>query len=218
MVDHVRVAVLIDGSYFNRVSNFYKFEHELGRRVSVGGLLDFIRVAAADLEGVPPKRASVVEAHYFRGRYTLRDLEDRARTANFVEESLRNDRVFDQILAASNITPHFTRIDTSAEPPKEQGIDVWLALEAYDLAVNNRSDVIVLVAGDGDFVPLMRKINGIGKRAMLVAWRLRSENAEIRYSANLAKEAAYFLDMAELIDHPEDEELAELTDALFVDA
>jgi uncharacterized LabA/DUF88 family protein len=121
-------------------------------------------------------------------------------------------------LAASNITPHFTRIDTSSEPPKEQGIDVWLALEAYDLAVNNRSDVIVLVAGDGDFVPLMRKINGIGKRAMLVAWRLRSENAEIRYSANLAKEAAYFLDMAELIDHPEDEELAELTDALFVDA
>ncbi len=213
-----RIAVMIDGSYFNRVSNFYKFEHVAGRRLSLSGLMDFIRVATADMEDVPRSRARVVEAHYFRGRYTVRDLEERARTGNFVEDALRNDRVFDQILAASNITPHFTRIDTNSEPPKEQGIDVWLALEAFDLAVSDRCDVVALVAGDGDFVPLVKKINAIGKRALVVAWAMKSDQgAEVRYSGALAGAAAYFLDMADLIDNPDDGEQSALVDQLFVD-
>ena len=148
----------------------------------------------------------------------MRDLEDRARNASFVEESLRNDRVFDQILAASNITPHFTRIDTNSEPPKEQGIDVWLALEAFDLAVSDRCDVVALVAGDGDFVPLVKKINAIGKRALVVAWSMKSEaGTQVRDSGPLAGAAAYFLDMADLIDNPDDEEQRALVDQLFVD-
>ena len=213
-----RIAVMIDGSYFNRVSNFYKFEHPAARRLSLSGLMDFIRIACADMEAVPRTRARVVEAHYFRGRYTVRDLEDRARSPNFLEESLRNDRVFDQILAASNITPHFTRIDTNSEPPKEQGIDVWLALEAFDLAVSNRCDVVALLAGDGDFVPLVKKINAIGKRALVVAWGMKSEQgAEVRFSSALAGSAAYFLDMADLIDNPDDDEQRGLVDQLFVD-
>jgi uncharacterized LabA/DUF88 family protein len=213
-----RIAVMIDGSYFNRVSNFYKFEHDAGRRLSLSGLMEFIRVACADMEDVPRTRARVVEAHYFRGRYTVRDLEDRARTADFVEESLRNDRVFDQILAASNITPHYTRIDTKVDPPTEQGIDVWLALEAFDLAVSNRCDVVALVAGDGDFVPLVKKINAIGKRALVVAWGMKSgSGAEVRFSSALAAAAAYFLDMADLIDTPDGEDQQLLVDQLFVD-
>ena len=213
-----RIAVMIDGSYFNRVSNFYKFEHAAGRRLSLSGLLEFIRAATADMEDVPRSRARVVEAHYFRGRYTVRDLEERARTPDFVEESLRNDRVFDQILAASNITPHYTRIDTNSEPPKEQGIDVWLALEAFDLAISDRCDVVALVAGDGDFVPLVKKINAIGKRALVVAWGMKSENgAEVRFSSGLSGAAAYFLDMADLIDNPDGEDQTALVDQLFVD-
>lgn len=218
MAEQTRIAVMIDGSYFNRVSNYYKFEHNTGRRVSMTGLLELIRVATADMEDVPAVRARVVAAHYFRGRYTLRDLEDRARTPNFVEESLRNDRVFDQILAASNITSHYTRIDTIADPPKEQGIDVWLALEAFDLAVSDRCDVLALVAGDGDFVPLVKKINAIGKRALVVAWGMKSDTGtEVRYSASLASTAAYFLDMADLIDNPQGDDQIELVDQLFVD-
>lgn len=213
-----RIAVMIDGSYFNRVSNYYKFEHGTGRRLSLSGLLEFIRTATADMEDVSRIRTRVVEAHYFRGRYTLRDLDDRARSASFVEESLRNDRVFDQILAASNITPHFTRIDTNNDPPKEQGIDVWLALEAFDLAVSDRCDVVALIAGDGDFVPLVKKINAIGKRALVVAWGMKSETGtEVRFSTALGGAAAYFLDMADLIDNPDDEEQRALVDQLFVD-
>jgi len=30
----------------------------------------------------------------------------------------------------------------------EKGIDVWFALEAYELAIHKRFDVCVLVAGD----------------------------------------------------------------------
>ena len=52
----------------------------------------------------------------------------------------------------------------------EKGIDVWLALEAFELAVHKRFDVVALIAGDGDFVPLLRKLNTMGTRVMLLGW------------------------------------------------
>jgi len=55
-------------------------------------------------------------------------------------------------------------------PEGEKGIDVWLALEAYELAIYKRFDVSVLVACDGDFLPLVRKLNTLGTRVMLTAW------------------------------------------------
>ena len=43
-------------------------------------------------------------------------------------------------------------------------------LEAYELAIYKRFDVSVLVACDGDFLPLVRKLNTLGTRVMLTAW------------------------------------------------
>ena len=69
-----------------------------------------------------------------------------------------------------------------------------------------------------DFVPLVKKINAIGKRALVVAWSMKSEaGTQVRYSGPLAGAAAYFLDMADLIDNPDDEEQRALVDQLFVD-
>ena len=39
----------------------------------------------------------------------------------------------------------------------------------------------------------------------------------VRYSGSLAGGAAYFLDMADLIDNPDDDEQRALVDQLFVD-
>ena len=216
MPDNVRIAVLIDGSYLNYVSNFYKFGHGRKRRLAVAGVLNYIRNATAHFEDVDFERSRIVETHYFRGRYTVGDLDNNARTPDYVESTLRNDRIFDQILAASNVTTHYTRIDTGQDPPKEQGIDVWLALEAFDLAISNRCDVVAILAGDGDFVPLIRKINAIGKRSLVAAWGI--DGTDLRFATNLASEAAYFLDMANLIDKPVDKIASQLVDALFVEA
>jgi uncharacterized LabA/DUF88 family protein len=71
-------------------------------------------------------------------------------------------------------------MDESKTPPHEKGIDVWLALEAYDLAVHKRFDVLVLFAGDQDFVPLVRKVNGLGTRVMLIAWTRSTRTSKER--------------------------------------
>jgi hypothetical protein len=58
-------------------------------------------------------------------------------------------------------------------PEGEKGVDVWLALEAYELAIYKRFDVSVLVVCDGAFLPLVRKLNTLGTRVMLLGWDFR---------------------------------------------
>ncbi len=78
---------------------------------------------------------------------------------------------------------------------ERKGIDVWLSLEAYDLAVHKRFDVLVLVSGDGDFVPLVRKINGIGTRVMLIGveaeWEYNGKEYGLHVAQRLIDEASY---------------------------
>ena len=120
-----------------------------------------MRHKVAEKEQQDVSFCQVVESHFFRGRYSL--------TAAKEGNSLESDRFVDQLLMWAGIVSHYYPMDESKKPPQEKGIDVWLALEAYDLAVHKRFDVLVLFAGDQDFVPLARKVNGIGTRVMLMA-------------------------------------------------
>jgi cold shock CspA family protein len=47
---------------------------------------------------------------------------------------------------------------------------VWFALEAFELAIFKKFNVIVLIACDGDFIPLVRKLNTLGTRVMVLGW------------------------------------------------
>lgn len=90
-------------------------------------------------------------------------------------------------------------------PGGEKGIDVWLALEAFELAVYKRFDVSVLVACDGDFLPLVRKLNTIGTRVMLLAWDFKftdqnNQQRETRTAQVLLDEVTYPVMMAQIID------------------
>jgi uncharacterized LabA/DUF88 family protein len=119
---------------------------------------EFIRHHAAVAEGVDVRCAHIVDAHYFRGR--LSDTEAEAR------QSLFNERVFDDVLMGEVVVTHYLPVRHG----HEKGIDVWLALEAFELAVYKRFNVLVLIAGDFDFIPLVRKVNSLGMRVMLLGW------------------------------------------------
>ena len=85
------------------------------------------------------------------------------------------------------------------------GIDVWLALEAFELAIYKRFDVSVLIAGDGDFFPLVRKLNTLGTRVMLLAWDFKFMDAnqqerETRTAQVLLDEVTYPVMMHQVID------------------
>ncbi len=87
----------------------------------------------------------------------------------------------------------------------EKGIDIWFALEAYELAIYKRFDVSVLITGDGDFLPLVRKLNTLGTRVMLLGWEFQwmnnnQEPRETRTNQLLLNEVTYPVEMHTIIN------------------
>jgi uncharacterized LabA/DUF88 family protein/cold shock CspA family protein len=203
----IRLGIVYDGNFFLHVSNYYLYHHDRNARISLDGLHAFVRSKAAELEGTEARYCPIVDAHYFRGRLPSKVVEERNR--------LLSERVFEDILIRQNITTHYLPVSSAGE----KGIDVWLALETYELAVLKRFNVIVLIAGDGDFVPLVRKLNSLGTRVMLLGWdfRYQDENGderETKTSQALQAECTYPVMMSSLIDAADPEDA--LVNNLFV--
>jgi uncharacterized LabA/DUF88 family protein len=204
MSNVIRIAVFYDGGYLFHVSNYYRYNHQRAARIDLNGLHRFVQRQISGFEQVDPRLCQIVEAHYFRGRFGVSDMEKKAerdRDSEYVAKALRNDRTFDDVLMRANIATHFYGVDTRQHPPKEVGIDVWLALEAYDLAIHKKFDVLALVSCDSDYVPLVRKLNSIGTRVVLLAWDFKTEQSETRTSLALINECSYPIMMHEMIDN-----------------
>ncbi|WP_297191674.1 NYN domain-containing protein [uncultured Porphyromonas sp.] len=197
-----RVGVFYDGNYFWHVSTFYYQYHERKSRLSVGGLHRFLKYQIAQLEGTSPELCKIVDAHYFRGRLTA---PEAARASGDV---LYYERLFDDVLNAEGVTMHHLPLSRAGKgnKKKEKGVDVLFALEAYERALQHEFDVVVLIAADGDYIPLVRKLHALGTRVMILGWDLehegeaRREPATTYTSFELLEEATYPIMMNELID------------------
>lgn len=206
----IRMGIVYDGNFFLHVSNYYLYHHDRSARISLDGLHTFARRKVAAFEGVDSRYCSIIDAHYFRGRLPSKVVEERNR--------LLSERVFEDILVRQNITTHYLPVSSTGE----KGIDVWLALETYELAVLKRFNVVILIAGDGDFVPLVRKLNSLGTRVMLLGWDFKyqdenGEERETKTSQALLAECTYPMMMSGIIDDPA-EESNSLVNSLFVPA
>ncbi|MDR0721706.1 MAG: NYN domain-containing protein [Treponema sp.] len=193
----IRIGIFYDGYYFYKVSNYYKYEHKRKSRISISGLHEFIRVEIASIMDIDDLRhCQIIDAHYFRGRSSARDMG----------EKVQSERIFEDILMRENIVTHYLPLRYGENNIwQEKGIDVWLALEAYELAIYKRFDILVLVAGDGDYVPLVRKLNTLGTRVMLICWEYSYYNengalAETKTSRQLLDEVLYPVLMHERIN------------------
>jgi cold shock CspA family protein len=117
-----------------------------------------------------------------------------------------SERVFEDILMRENIITHYLPLKYNENNMlQEKGIDVWLALEAYELAMYKHFNIIVLVACDGDYVPLVRKLNTLGIQVMLISWDFTYYNengnmVETRTSRALLEEVFYPVLMHKRID------------------
>lgn len=195
----VRIGVFYDGNYFLQVSNYYAYGHPRKKRLSVSGLHEFIRSQVADEEASDVRLCQIVDSHYFRGRLNATEASQRG-------DTLYYDRVFDDILMSEGVTTHYLPVKTSHDGVKhEKGIDVWLALEAFELAFYKRFNVLVLIASDGDYVPLVRKLNTIGTRVMVLGWDFEyntesGQKLTTRTSQDLLEEVTYPIQMSQIID------------------
>lgn len=197
----IRIGVFYDGNYFYHVSNYYNYVHERKSRVSISGLHEFIKQKVTELEGdgSSPRQAQIVDAHYFRGRLSAREASQKG------SQQLYFDRVFDDVLMSKSITTHYLPLRYQGGYREEKGIDVWLALEAFELAFYKRFNVVVLIAADGDYMPLVRKLNTLGVRVMVLYWDFEymeedGRRRTTRTSQELIEEVSYPIAMHELID------------------
>jgi uncharacterized LabA/DUF88 family protein/cold shock CspA family protein len=195
-----RIGVFYDGNYFFHVGNYYNYFHERKSRISIAGLHHFIKNQVALQEGTDERLCQIVDAHYFRGRLNAHEASQQG-------NSLFYDRMFDDILSSEGVTTHYLPVKTSQSGVKhEKGIDVWLALEAFELAFYKRFNVLVLIASDGDYVPLIRKLNTLGTRVMVLSWDFEYTNDNgkamvTRTSQDLLEEVTYPIAMHEIIDN-----------------
>jgi uncharacterized LabA/DUF88 family protein/cold shock CspA family protein len=195
----VRIGVFYDGNYFLHVSNYYNYSHERRSRIAISGLHEFIRREVAGLEDTDLRVCQIVDAHYFRGRLNAHEAQQR-------NNQLFYDRLFDDILMAEGVVTHYLPVKTHQGQRQEKGIDVWLALEAFELAQYKKFDVVVLITSDGDYVPLVRKLNTLGSRVMVLSWDFEFSNDEgekviTRTSQDLLEEVSYPVAMHEVIDN-----------------
>jgi cold shock CspA family protein/uncharacterized LabA/DUF88 family protein len=204
----IRIGVFYDGNYFLHVSNYYNFSHHRRSRISISGLHEFVRTQVAQKEGVDERYCTVIDSHYFRGRLPAQEAKNR--------NKLLSERLFDDILMKESVVTHYLPLNLSRG---EKGIDVWLAMEAYEACLLKRYNVICLLACDGDFVPLIRKIQALGTRVMVLGWDFEytdefGNKRTTVTSAQLLQEATYPVKMQEIID--DKSKRSGLVDNLFV--
>jgi uncharacterized LabA/DUF88 family protein len=73
----------------------------------------------------------------------------------------------------------------------EKKVDIKIAIDIISLAYENAYDTAVLVSGDGDFVPVVKKLKELGKGVEVWAFRYSLANA---LREELDEENIYYLD------------------------
>ena len=213
-----RIGVFYDGNYFYHVSNYYFYSHARHARISISGLHEFIREKVCEMEfpdtaydEIP--RCRVVDSHYFRGRLSAKEASSRGNILYY-------DRLFDDVLMAQGVTTHYLPVKSFDGKKEEKSVDTWLSLEAYEMAIYKRYDVVVLIACDGDYVPLARKLSSLGVRVMLLSWDFEYKDDAgftriTRTSQDLMSEVAYPVIMTYEIGEDEHSD-RDVINALFV--
>ncbi len=81
---------------------------------------------------------------------------------------------------------------------KQMGVDVYLATEVTACAMTSHCDTIIIVSGDGDFIPVIDRVRQTGKNIEFASW---DECA----NKSLVDECSHFIHLDDLpILYPEE--------------
>ena len=80
------------------------------------------------------------------------------------------------MLSRMGVTTHYLPLKKRGSFEMERASMCGLALEALEQSYYKHYDFVVLLAGDGDYLPLLRKLNAFGIRVMLLFWEFEYED------------------------------------------
>lgn len=191
MQSFLSIGVFIDGGYYAKVNRALKAMDS--SIIRVRALFDFIQKRIAAAEGINTSDSQIVEAHYFRGRFRVKDAYDK--------HLLYNERKFEDTLIENDVIFHYKHLREVERDGVvqviEKGVDVWFALEAYELATFRKFDYVVLITGDADHEMLVRKLKALKIKTVLLTWNLTNVDAT---SPLLKEEAGYHWELSQLIE------------------
>jgi uncharacterized LabA/DUF88 family protein/cold shock CspA family protein len=196
----IRLGIFYDGNYLLHVSNYYNYFHERKSRISLHGLHKYIKYYVSSIEDIDTKYVTITESHYFKSRLSVKEVGNK-------QNQLFFDRLFDDVLMMENVVAHYHPVRNIQGIKMEKEIGMNLALHAYEIASNKRIDLLVLVACDGDYVSLIKKVNGLGIKVLLISWDFEYTDDQnylrmTKTSQDLIEEATYHLALNEIIDDP----------------
>ena len=182
------IGLFIDGGYYALIDEGLKYEN---RRVNLKGLIKYIQKSLAEQFELPVESCIVTESHFFRGRYKTYEAK--------LSKRLESDRKFEDRLIENDVVFHYKHIyDLPDGSVKEKGIDVWFALETYELAMYRDFDFVVLITGDADHEMLARKIKSLKKQVVLLTWNFNDSNST---SPALREEITFHINLNKIVEN-----------------
>lgn len=195
MLEYISVGVFIDGGYYAKINRALKAQER--SIIRVGALFEYICGRIASEESVYESDCQITEAHYFRGRFRVKEAYDK--------HLLYNERKFEDTLIENDVIFHYKHLREVERDGQteviEKGVDVWFALEAYELATFRKFDYVVLITGDADHEMLVRKLKALKIKTVLLTWNLTDVDST---SPLLREEAGHHWELSEIVhDHPD---------------
>ena len=189
------IGVFIDGGYFAKVNE--SLEEQLSLNIEIASFFRFIREKIAHCYNLPLEECFITESHYFRGRYRANDANSK--------HLLYSERRFEDALIENDVIFHYKHLreiqKQGVVTVVEKGIDVWFALEAYELALFRVFDFVVLVTGDADHEMLVKKLKALKTTVILLTWDLSAESSTARL---LREEACTHFELGKLMESDKD--------------
>ena len=190
MKENKSIGIFIDGGYFAKINE--ALGEQLSLRIDIASLFQFIREEIARIHDLSIEECLITESHYFRGRYRVNDANNK--------HLLYSERKFEDSLIENDVIFHYKHLREIQKQGStvviEKGIDVWFALEAFELAMFRGFDFIVLITGDADHEMLIKKLKALKTHAILLTWDVDKESSTAK---SLREEACTHIELSRLL-------------------
>lgn len=184
------IGLFIDGGYYAKVNEALKNNYSLS--IDFRQLLNMIKAQVAKFSNTPVSSCHITENHYFRGRYKVYNASDK--------NLLYSERKFEDTLIENDVIFHYKHLREIHKDGEtvviEKGIDVWFALEAYELSLFRKFDYVVLITGDADHEMLLKKLKALKIETVLLTWDVQENSST---SKLLKDEAGIHLEINRLV-------------------
>ena len=194
-IENKSIGIFIDGGYFSKINE--SLENELSVNTQIKALFQYVRGEIARRHGLDLDDCYITESHYFRGRYRVNEANSK--------HLLFKERKFEDSLIENDVIFHYKHLREIQKDGDitviEKGIDVWFALEAYELSIFRNFDFVVLVTGDADHEMLIKKLKSLKVHVVLLTWNVSEQSSTARL---LREEACTHIEISDMVAEDKD--------------